>query len=101
MKLTEKDKNKIGNMRKGGFGYRRIARFLGLSTDAVKYYIEKNNGNIKIEVTGITLKDICPNCCAPVVQTPHKRRKIYCSDKCRLQAWHRYHYESKKEKPEE
>ena len=41
MKLTEKDKNKIDNMRKGGFGYRRIARFLGLSTDAVKYYINK------------------------------------------------------------
>lgn len=101
MKLTENEKMKIDNMRKSGFGYRRIAGFLGLSKDAVKYYVQKNDTKIQSNATGITLKDICPNCCAPVVQTPHKRRKIYCSDKCRLQAWHRTHYESKKEKTEE
>ena len=101
MKLTEKDKMKIDNMRKCGFGYRRIAGFLGFSKDTVKYYILKSGAKVEPEITGITLKDICPNCCTPVVQTPHKRRKIYCSNKCRLLAWHQKHYESKKEKTEE
>ena len=41
MKLTENDKIKIDNMRKSGFGYRRIAGFLGLRKDAVKYYVQK------------------------------------------------------------
>lgn len=97
MKLTENDKVKIDNMRKSGFGYRKIAGFLGLSKDAVKYYIQKNNCKINSEITGITLKDICPNCCAPLIQTPHKRKKIYCSDKCRMQAWHKANYRSKGE----
>ena len=75
MKLTEQDILKVDNMRRSGFGYRRIAQFLGLSKDAVKYYIGKTEGKIKIEATGITLKDICPNCGSQLIQTPHKRRK--------------------------
>lgn len=100
MKLTEKDILKVDNMRRSGFGYKRIAQFLGLSKDAVKYYIGKTEGKIKIEATGVTLKDICPNCGSLLIQTPHKRKKKYCSNRCRLQAWHRTHYESKKETKE-
>ena len=44
MKITEQEKIKIDNMRKSGFGYRRIARFLGLNVGAVKYYMDKTQG---------------------------------------------------------
>ena len=95
MKITEQEKIKIDNMRKSGFGYRRIARFLGLNVGAVKYYIDKTQGEVSCKVVGLKIKDLCPNCGVPVIQTPHKRRKIYCSDRCRLQAWHQKHYQSK------
>ena len=97
MRLSKNEQEKISNMRRLGFGYRRIANFLGLNPMAVKYYLGKTwTGEEEIS-TSISIKDLCPNCGIPVVQTPHKRRKIYCSDKCRLQSWHKKNYKGKKE----
>lgn len=96
MRLSKSEQEKVSNMRRLGFGYRRIAKFLGLNPMAVKYYLGKMwTGDEEIS-TSISIKDLCSNCGLPVVQTPHKRKKIYCSDKCRLQAWHKNNYKSKK-----
>lgn len=96
MRLSKSEQEKVSNMRRLGFGYRRIAKFLGLNTMAVKYYLGKTwTGEEEIS-TSVSIKDLCPNCGLPVVQIPHKRRRIYCSDKCRLQSWHKKNYKSKK-----
>ena len=85
MRLSKTEQEKVSNMRRLGFGYRRIAKFLGVNPMAVKYYLGKTwTGEEEIS-TSIS-----------VVQTPHKRKKIYCSEKGRLQAWHKNNYKSKK-----
>ena len=99
MKLTDSDKEKIANMRRNGFGYRRIAKFLGFKENTIKSYLRYH------EIEGATplivrpdIDGYCKNCGIPIAQTPNKRKRLYCSDKCRLQAWHR---EKKKAEGEE
>jgi len=41
--MTDKDKREITQMRRGGMGYGRIARLLGIPLSTVKSYCRRNN----------------------------------------------------------
>lgn len=86
--ITEKEKQAIENMRRGGLGYRRIAKALNLKYTVVKYHIEKAGLGGRASVPGVKLADFCPICGSKIVPVPHKRKKFYCSDRCRMKAWH-------------
>jgi hypothetical protein len=78
----------INRLRKDGKGYRVIASELKLPVNSVKSWcrrhpIEENKTNI------------CQHCGAPVRQLPHRKKKRFCSDRCRL-AWWSEHPEARK-----
>ena len=71
--------NEIIALQRQGYGYRKIATLLGLSPNSVKDYCRRN--------PYIPDEEKCPQCGKRLVNTPHKREKKFCSDKCRLAWW--------------
>ena len=82
--MTEKEKQEVTTLRYLGLGYRAVAKALCISVNTIKTYCRANN---------LQTKDIpdnaghCPICGKPVKQTPHKKKKVFCSNKCCLEYW--------------
>ena len=88
MILTTEKKEKIREMRLTGLGYGPISKIIGVKEATVKSYcIRAGLGGVRA-IPG--MKDcVCKNCGVHIEQIPHKRKKLYCSDKCRMQAWYK------------
>ena len=69
----------IDQLRYQGLGYRRIAAMLGMPEGTVKSYCRRHPFDIK--------QKVCFECGTPIQNTPHKREKKFCSDKCRQKWW--------------
>lgn len=80
-KMTETKRRKIAQMRIQGKGYKKISEELGIPLNTVKSWCRRhpceefNDG------------EFCRQCGKPLVQTPHKKKRIFCSDECRLKWW--------------
>lgn len=87
--MTETQKNKIRQMRLDGCGYRHIAAKLELSLSAVKSYCRCHRltgfGKVVALNNAVRIEQglICMGCGKRLRQTPGKKKKIFCSDKCR------------------
>ena len=94
MILTIEKKEKIRELRETGLGYGTIAQITGIKENTIKSYCKKAGlGGVR-SIPG--MKDcVCKNCGTRIEQTPHKRKKLYCSDKCRMQTWYRSHNKSR------
>lgn len=86
--MTDLQKRKINILRNNGLGYKKIAAELGVSENTVKSYCRK----YQPEKGG---GDVCQYCGIPIKQTPHRKTKRFCSDKCR-NAWWSAHPEMRK-----
>lgn len=78
--MTVEEKQKIINLRNDGYGYKRIAKELNLPLSSIRYICEK--GMVYSSLSGN-----CKNCGKKISSIKGKKRKIYCSDKCRLDWW--------------
>lgn len=91
--MTEKQMCKIRKMRLDGLGYKAIANALALSLNSVKSYCRRNGltgaGVVVALNNGVSVQLglICKNCGAKLKHTTGKRRKIFCSDRCRKKYW--------------
>lgn len=90
MNMTTEQEKQIVELRRRGFGYIRIGRALGLSNSTVASYCQRHGikeGYVqmdrKVEIEG----NYCKQCGIPIVQTPHKRKRKFCSDLCRNEWW--------------
>lgn len=88
--MTDTQKDRIRQMKAGGFGYIKIARELGLSENTVKSFCRREGLNAVADmeeppVDGV--KGTCLCCGAKVVQNPGRKMKKFCSDKCRNNWW--------------
>ncbi len=87
--MTDIQRKRIEDFRKINKGYSEIARETGLSYESVKAYCRAHNlGGIRKGVSAES--QVCRNCNRPLVQTPGKRHKIFCSDACR-RCWDNSH----------
>ena len=92
-KVTELQKNKIRKMRLDGLGYKHIASKLVLPLSTVKSYCRRNGligiGSVVAlnNEISVQLGLICKNCGRRLKHTEGKRRKVYCSDRCRKEYW--------------
>ena len=77
---------KIRELQMQGNGYKKIAKMLGISENTVKSYCRRHPA-----------EDSCLQCGRALSHTPDKKRKKFCSDKCRL-AWWNTHKEFVKKK---
>lgn len=91
--MQEVEKEKILELWKQGFGSSRIAKTLGLNTNTVKTFCRRNG--LTSDRTHIpTLKkdkeiekSRCKNCGIFITQKPGAKKKLFCSDKCRMSWW--------------
>lgn len=77
--MTTIQKEEINRLQKQGLGYRRIAKELKLSMTAVKGYCQRHPVEPDL--------DICLQCGRPLTRTPHRKRRKFCSDCCRIAWW--------------
>lgn len=70
---------KVRELQKQGVGYKKIALLLDLPENSVKSYCRRHPVD--------TNEKVCPQCGATIKNTPHKREKKFCSDKCRMLWW--------------
>lgn len=79
--MTDAERKQIDQLNAAGLGYRRIATMIGISDNTVKSYLRRKT------TLAPSAGHRCRNCGQPVPQTPHKKEKRYCSDKCRMAWW--------------
>jgi endogenous inhibitor of DNA gyrase (YacG/DUF329 family) len=82
--MNTAQKEQIRQMRMNGMTYGKVAIQLGLSTNTVKSYCQRNHlGGRKT----VHEKNGCKQCGKEIQQTPHRKEKKFCSDKCRIDWW--------------
>lgn len=69
----------IIELRRKGYGYKRIAKKLNMTISAVRYSITK--------IEDEDLIGICKNCSSETRSIRGKKKKTFCSDKCRWDWW--------------
>ncbi len=90
--MNDIQKSQIINMRAAGIGYKRIAKELDVSENTIKSFcrrnnLAKNNNITPVEMPKYTSNVICKNCGKVVLQNDKRKKKQFCSDKCRMNWW--------------
>ncbi len=82
-------KKQILELRKQGYGYKRIASELNVAISTIRYICL--NGNKEEGKKGT-----CLNCGKAITSIPHKKEKKFCSDRCRWDYWNTKKSEERK-----
>ena len=88
--MTTDEKNRIVNMRRDGRSLTEIADALGLSRNTVKSFCRRNGLTVdmpELIITDEPCEKPCQFCGQPVMQSPGRREKKFCSDTCRTKFW--------------
>ncbi len=91
--MTDKEKERIADYRREGYGYTEIAKRMSLSVECVRTYCKRHS------LGGVAVKNAsyCEECGAVIQQIPSRKHKRFCSDKCRM-LWWNTHKESVRRK---
>lgn len=82
--MTDMERSRIVELQRQGYGYKKISSITGLPLNTVKSFCARHPVQIKELPSSNAL---CRNCLAPLEQTPHKRKRMFCSDACRMAWW--------------
>lgn len=82
--MTDTEKNKILELRKLGLGYQKIAKEIGMSVNAIRNYCSKADS-----------LSVCKECGKKIKSVPGKKKRKFCSDKCRFIWWNKHRDELK------
>lgn len=74
--------NEIIRLRRNGETLQNIATSLGVSLGSVKSFVARN------EIRPYT-EGYCKQCGEKLTYIEHKKKKVFCSDKCRMKWWSR------------
>ncbi len=77
--MTIHIQNQIRNLALKGYGYKKIASMLEISSNTVKSHLQRHPAS-----DGHT---VCVHCGKPIEQNPSRKEKKYCSDSCRMAYW--------------
>ena len=78
--MTLEEKSKIYQLKKEGYGYKKIANELGLSVSSVQSFLKRNPMDLDLLGT-------CKRCGMTIQSIIGKKRKQFCSDRCRWDWW--------------
>jgi endogenous inhibitor of DNA gyrase (YacG/DUF329 family) len=84
--MTDTQRTQIKELRLAGYGYKKIAQALSLSVNTVKSYCRRNGLNDEPKDRSMP-DSFCRQCNAPLTHTSGKKKKEFCSDKCRMRWW--------------
>lgn len=82
--MTETERKKIVELQYQGYGYKKITTLTGLPLNTVKSFCARHPVKIETEPKPHVL---CRNCRTLLKQIPHKRKRLFCSDACRMAWW--------------
>ena len=85
--MTDLQKEKIATLRTQGYGYKKIGQLMGLSVNTVKTYCKRNDLGSAVTNRPYSAEKLCKCCGTTLVQTPGRKRKVFCSDTCRTKWW--------------
>ena len=88
--MTNEEKRKIDTLRNEGCGCTAIAAALGLSLNSVKSYCRRTKPQAPKPVTIEIKEGCCEYCGAELVHIEGKKKKRFCSDKCRMTWWNHH-----------
>lgn len=78
--MTLEEKSKIYQLKKEGYGYKKIASELGISVSSVQSFFKRNP--VDIDLLGT-----CKRCGMTIQSIKGKKRKQFCCDRCRWDWW--------------
>lgn len=84
--MTDEDKKMITAFRQTGMGYKLIAGKLNLSLNSVKSFCRRNN-LLEDQVLKDTDHAACEQCGTLFKKIPGRKKKRFCSDRCRNMWW--------------
>lgn len=87
--MTDKQKEQIAKYRQEGYGYTQISKMMDLSINSIKTYCRRHSltGSEVEPVKPQQRGDACECCGASITQTPGRKKKRFCSDRCRMVWW--------------
>ena len=92
--MTEQQKSIIKTLRKQNFSYNAIAKAMGVTVATVKSYCQRSGlaGNrkesFKYQADNLkALPTFCRCCGSQIFQKEKVKRRIFCSDECRVTWW--------------
>ena len=86
--MTADEKKQISELRASGYGYRRIAQAVGLSENTVKSFCKRHCPEPAADAPGnMESVSTCEACGRQLIQAPHRKKKRFCSDRCRMEWW--------------
>lgn len=91
--ITNSQKQIVRDMRQSGLSYTAIADALGLSANTIKSFCRRGNITTKKHI-----QDDCKNCGKPLLHQLGKKKKQFCSDKCRSDWWNNNRHWARYEK---
>lgn len=86
--MTAHEEQQIKALQAQGYGYKKIATVLGMPINTIKSYCRRQSQK---EDPVEHEKGLCQNCGAAVNQSPSRKEKKFCSDKCRVAWWKKHH----------
>ena len=84
--MTDRQKEKLAQLRRAGFGYTKIAEALKISENTVKSYC-KRHGLGGAGSASDSAGTPCRNCGKAVAQLPGTKKRVFCSRECRTAWW--------------
>lgn len=85
--MTDLQKSQIAALRGQGYGYKKIGQLMGLSVNTIKTYCKRNALGGAVTNQPCSLEQACKCCGAPLIQTPGRKPRVFCSDACRTKWW--------------
>lgn len=83
--MTEAQRKQITELRRSGYGYKKIAQVTGISDSTVKSFCKRND--IAPPVVVKVKEGCCPQCGGEITQSGKTKKRRFCSDECRKQWW--------------
>ncbi len=75
--------NEILRLKNNGLSYADISKQLGVPIGTIKSIVSRNKG--KVTSTANT----CKYCGKELVNTPHHKARVFCSDECKKKWWNK------------
>ena len=86
--MTNEQRAAIAESRKNGCGYKKISQLTGISENTIKTYCKRNGlGGTAVPAPAAEGGTACKCCGAPITQTPGRKFRKFCSDRCRNSWW--------------
>ena len=96
--MTDKQKMKIVEYRNQGRSYTEISKLMDLSINSIKTYCKRHGlGGSAAYSAAVPEISRCEMCGKEIQQNPRRKRKRFCSDRCRM-AWWNSHQDQVKRK---